>query len=100
MFNFRARPYGKDNPFDTYTEVGKYKLAGIADKIKCNVIITSPEDEAFWPGQSEELYNMIQGPKQLINFTKEQGANYHCEPKARVFWEQQVLDKLDEIVNE
>ncbi len=52
VYNFRARPYGMSNPFEVYHEVQKYKLAGVAEKIECAVIITSPDDEQFWPGQS------------------------------------------------
>ncbi|MES1220713.1 MAG: alpha/beta fold hydrolase [Bacteroidota bacterium] len=98
LYNFRARPYGFDNPYDTYAAVEKYNLTGIADKITCPVIITSPDDESFWPGQSQQLYDMIKAPKELISFTRTEGGNYHCEPKARVLWEQKVLDKLDEVI--
>ncbi|WP_051313588.1 alpha/beta hydrolase family protein [Sporocytophaga myxococcoides] len=98
MFNFRARPYGFNNPYDTYKEVQKYNLTGIAEKISCPVIITSPENESFWPGQSQQLYDMIRAPKQMIVFTATEGANFHCEPKARVLWEQRVLDSLDDIL--
>ncbi len=97
-YNFRARPYGFDNPFDTYKEVQKYNLRDVADKISCPVIITSPENESFWPGQSQQLYDMIKSPKQLISFTAAEGGDFHCEPKARVLWEQKVLDPLDEIL--
>ena len=98
IYAFRARPYGQTNPFDTYTEVMKYKLDGIAEKIECPVIIPAPENEAFWPGQSQKLYDMLKGPKKLIPFTATEGGNYHCEPKARLLWEQKVLDALDEYV--
>jgi hypothetical protein len=97
-YAFRARPYGKDNPFDVFTEVLKYNLDGVADKIECAMIIPSPENEAFWPGQSQALYDMIKSRKILIPFTAEEGANYHCEPKARLVWEQKVLDALDTIM--
>lgn len=98
LYNFRARPYGFDNPFDTYAAAEKYNLKDVADKISCPVIITSPDDETFWPGQSQQLFDLIKSPKQLIKFTEEEGGNYHCEPKARILWEQKVLDRLDEIL--
>lgn len=94
LYNFRARPYGFDNPFDAYTAVQKYQLNDVAGNISCNVIITSPEKEQFWPGQSQQLFDMIKSPKQQIPFTTAQGADYHCEPKARVLWEQQVFDSI------
>ena len=99
VYAFRSRPYGKTNPFDTYIEVMKYNLDGVADKIECPVIIPSTENEAFWPGQSQMLYDMVKSPKRIIAFTAAEGANYHCEPKARLFWEQKVLDTLDQFVS-
>jgi pimeloyl-ACP methyl ester carboxylesterase len=98
VYAFRSRPYGKSNPFDVYTEVLKYKLDGVADKIECPVIIPSPENEQFWPGQSQALYDMVKSQKILIPFTAAEGGNYHCEPKARILWEQKVLDALDAIM--
>ena len=98
VYNFRSRPYGKSNPFDVYNEVQKYNLDGVAEKITCDVIIPSPENELFWPGQSQALYDMIKSRKQIIHFTAAEGANYHCEPKARLVWEQKVSDALNEMM--
>ena len=98
VYQFRARPYGFDNPYDTYKSVAKYKLDNLAGNISCPVIITSPEYESFWPGQSQQLFDLVKSPKKLIAFTAAEGADFHCEPKARLLWEQRVLDSLDEIV--
>jgi pimeloyl-ACP methyl ester carboxylesterase len=98
IFAFRARPYGISSPFDLYTEVQKYKLAGIAEKIECPVLIASPENEDFWPGQSQALFDMVKSRKQIVTFTAAEGANYHCEPKARLLWEQKMLDALDTVI--
>jgi hypothetical protein len=98
VYAFRSRPYGISSPFDLYTEVRKYNLDGVAEKIECAVLIASPENEQFWPGQSQALYDMVKSPKQLISFTAAEGANYHCEPKARLVWEQKMLDALDTVM--
>ena len=100
VYNFRSRPYGKNSPFDVYSEVRKYNLDGIAEKITCDVIIPSPENELFWPGQSQELYDAIKSRKKIINFTAAEGANYHCEPKARLVWEQKLFDALHEMMTD
>lgn len=97
-FSFRARPYGINDPFDLFTEVKKYNLYDCADKIECHSIITDPENEQFWPGQSQKLYDLLKCTKELIKFTAAEGGNYHCEPKARMLWEQRVFDKLDEVI--
>ena len=32
-------------------------------------MITDPEGEQFWPGQSQQLYDTLHGPKLLATFT-------------------------------
>ncbi|MBE2228339.1 MAG: alpha/beta fold hydrolase [Ignavibacteria bacterium] len=96
--SFRSRPYGIDDQFELFTSAMKYNITPVADKIKCHTIITDPENEQFWPGQAQNLYDMINAPKDIIRFTAAEGANYHCEPKAKLLWEQRVFDRLDEII--
>ena len=67
-----AKRYGKTSPFDLLTEVNRYTLYDVVDKITTPMLITDPEDEQFFPGQ-----------KVLAQFTAAQGANGHCEPMAR-----------------
>ncbi len=52
----------------------QYSLEGVAEKIECPVIITDPDDENFFPGQSQQLYDMVKSLKQLIRFTTAEGA--------------------------
>lgn len=82
-FAFRARPYGKTSPFELFTEVGKYSLSGITDTITTPLMITDPEDEQFFPGQAQELFDALRGDKLLVKFTRSDGAESHCEPLAR-----------------
>lgn len=93
---FRARPFGLASPFDVYTEVQRYTLAGVTDKIQCPMCITSPEGEQFWPGQSKQLYDALLSPKTLMPFTVAEGAEYHCEPMATGLRSQRIFDWLDE----
>jgi hypothetical protein len=55
-----------------------------------------PEGEQFWPGQSQQLFEKLQGTKQLVAFTADEGADRHCEPLARSLLEQRMFDWLDE----
>jgi hypothetical protein len=52
-WSFRARPYNRTGYFDTMVEVLKYNVTDVAGSITTPLLITSPEDEQFWPGQSE-----------------------------------------------
>ncbi|HXH13582.1 MAG TPA: alpha/beta fold hydrolase [Alphaproteobacteria bacterium] len=93
---FRMRPYGLASPYDTYKAVEAYHLRGVADKIRCPMLITDPEGEEFWPGQSQALYDMLTGPKTLVRFTAVEGADWHCEPKALGLRDLRIFDWLDE----
>ncbi|MBV9543255.1 MAG: prolyl oligopeptidase family serine peptidase, partial [Chloroflexi bacterium] len=93
---FRSRPFGFSSAFDTYTAVKQYALTNdIVDQIRCPMLIASPEGEQFWPGQSEQLYQALPGPKTLVAFTRAEGADLHCEPKAPGLRAQRIFDWLD-----
>jgi dienelactone hydrolase len=95
-YAFRARPFGLSSPFDTFTAVKKYTLAGLVDKITAPMFIANPEDEQFWPGQSQKLYDLLPGTKKaLVPFTVAEGANHHCEPMAPGLRSIKVFDWLD-----
>jgi hypothetical protein len=93
---FRIRPYGTDSPYEAYKMVEQYTLEGVADKIRCPVLVTDPENEQFWPGQSHQLYDALTCPKELVSFTAAEGADSHCEPKALGLRDQRIFDWLDE----
>jgi hypothetical protein len=59
------------------------------------MLITSPEDEQFWPGQSQELYDRLPGTKELVTFTAHEGANRHCEPMGMALRDARVFGWLD-----
>jgi Prolyl oligopeptidase family len=95
--HFRGEPYGVDGEsrWDLYHEVLRYKLGDEVKDITTPVLITSPEDEQFWPGQSQRLYQMLSGEKQLVSFTAAEGANRHCEPMGLGIRDARIYDWLD-----
>jgi hypothetical protein len=95
---FRGRPYGVagDSRFELYENVSAYRLGEEIQQITTPLLITDPEDEQFWPGQSQQLYDRLPGPKQLIHFTSAEGANRHCEPLARALRDARIFDWLEE----
>jgi hypothetical protein len=82
-FAFRARPYGITDPFDLFTAVRTYNVRDVAGNIRTPLLITSPDDEQFWPGQSEELAGLLTAPHEVAPFTRADGANWHCQPLGR-----------------
>jgi hypothetical protein len=95
--HFRSEPYGlgSDSRWDLYQEVMKYRLGDEVKDITTPALITNPEDEQFWPGQSQQLYDMLPGEKQLVEFTAAEGANRHCEPMGRGIRDARIFDWLD-----
>jgi len=94
--NFRMRPYGFSSYFDTYKAVAEYNLREVAGKIQCPLLITSPANEAYWPGQSRQLYDMATCAKKLVEFTEADGADLHCEPKGTGLRDLRVFNWLDQ----
>jgi len=92
----RSRPYGITDPYEIFTEVGRYQLRDVAGRIRTPLMITSPQDEQFWPGQSRQLYDLLTGAKELVEFTRDDGANFHCQPMGRQLTNQRMFDWLED----
>ncbi|GAB3618367.1 alpha/beta hydrolase [Okibacterium endophyticum] len=96
-WNFRSRPYRASGYFDTMTRVLEYRIdAELAASIRTPLFVTDPEDEQFWPGQSEQLGAMLAVDHEVVPFTAAEGANFHCQPLARSLTHQRMFDWLDE----
>ncbi len=91
---FRAKPYGLTDPFDLFTEVRKYQVRDVAGQIATPLLILDPADEQFFPGQPRQLYDLLPGEKEIVEFTQAQGANFHCQPTGRQLTHAQMLDWL------
>jgi Esterase FrsA-like len=95
--HFRGEPYGiaSGSRYDLYQEVLKQRLGDEVANIATPLLITDPEDEQFWPGQSQELYDRLPGPKEIVRFTAAEGAARHCEPLAPGLRETRIFNWLD-----
>ena len=80
---FRAKPYCGETPYDVFAAVQPFRLDGVTEKITTPLLVTDPDSEEFFAGQSQELYDALPGVKQIVRFTREQGADHHCQPMAR-----------------
>jgi dienelactone hydrolase len=98
LMAWREKPYGITDPYDLFTAVMEYRLGDLTQQITTPLLVTDPEGEQFWPGQSQRLYDALPGPKALVKFTAAEGADRHCEPMARALLEQRVFDWLDTII--
>jgi dienelactone hydrolase len=96
ILRWRMAPYGTDSYFDAYVAADQMSLdADTLGRISCPLLITSPDHEQFWPGQSEELHQAVPGST-LVTFTEAEGADWHCEPAAHGLRDERVFDWLEE----
>ncbi len=97
MMAFRMRPYSTTSPYEFFTAARQYALTDeVIGQVTCPVLVTDPQDEQFWPGQSRELYDKLPGQKALISFTEEEGADSHCEPAGNGLRGERIFDWLDQ----
>jgi Prolyl oligopeptidase family len=99
MLAWRMRPYGVTSYFDFFTAAEQYRLTeSDLAAIRCPMLITDPEHEQFWPGQSARLADALTSPVTLLPFTAAEGADGHCEPLAGGLRGERILDWLDQQV--
>jgi hypothetical protein len=95
----RMRPYGASTPYEFFSAARDYALTDeLIAQISTPVLVTDPDNEQFWPGQSQELFGKLSGPKAIIAFTQEEGADSHCEPMASGLRGERIFDWLNEQV--
>jgi hypothetical protein len=96
---WRAKPYGiQPSDYATFKRVEEFRLGDAVKDIKAPIMITDPEGEQFWQGQSKELFDGVTGTKVIVPFTKAEGADLHIEPMGRSLLEQRMYDWLDGIL--
>jgi dienelactone hydrolase len=97
----RMEPYGTTSMAALLHELEKWDLSDVAGQIQCPILITNPEDEQFWPGQSQQLFDQVSSEvKELMPFTAAEGGNWHCEPMAPQLRAQRVFDWLEQVVKD
>jgi pimeloyl-ACP methyl ester carboxylesterase len=81
----------------TFAKTLKFNLrGGIAEKISCPTLVLEAEDDMFFKGQPEELYEHLTCPKTLMKFTVEEGAGAHCQVGAHRLAFARIYDWIDD----
>ncbi|MGO9886215.1 MAG: alpha/beta hydrolase family protein [Solirubrobacteraceae bacterium] len=96
--HFHGEPYGHTggSAFRLFMTVAAYHLGDEVQHIATPLLITESEREPLWPGQSRQLYDRLQGAKELVTFTAREGARGHGEPLAQALRETRIFDWLDD----
>ncbi|MGW5245778.1 TIGR03086 family metal-binding protein [Streptomyces sp. NPDC004129] len=73
---------------------------GIAERIACPVLVCSGEDDGFFKGQPEKLYDHLTCEKTFMAFKEREGAEAHCQSGAQRLAFARIYDWLDRVVVE
>jgi hypothetical protein len=92
----RGRPFCKPTVYDTFAAAFEYNLREVIGLVKTPILITDPDEESFWPGQSKKMYARLTGDREIVHYSREDGANWHCEPMGRLDVEIGMLDYFED----
>ncbi|MBI2704215.1 MAG: alpha/beta hydrolase [Actinobacteria bacterium] len=99
LLAWRIAPYGVTSVFDAYVEARKQTLDdATVSGIECPTLVLDPDNEQFWPGQSQQLFDALTCAKQIERFTVGEGADWHCEPAAQSLRDERVFDFLEDVL--
>lgn len=97
VLHWRMAPFGTDSYYEAYRGAMAMRLDDeTIGRISCPTLVLDPDDEQFWPGQSQQLYDGLRCERQLIRFTRAEGANWHCEPAGQAVRDERVFDWLED----
>ena len=68
---------------------------GIAEAITCPTLVCEAEDDLFFAGQPQMLFDRLTCPKRLLRFTAAEGAGAHCQVNASRLAFARIYDWLD-----
>ncbi len=93
---WRSRPYEHTDWYDLYRTVMDYRVdAELAARIRTPMLITDPDHEQFWPGQSQQLAQLVPHAE-TVSFSASEGADHHCQPLGRQLTENRAFNWLEE----
>jgi hypothetical protein len=96
---WRMAPYGTTSYFDAYQGARAMSLDDdTVREIRCPTLVLDPENEQFWPGQSQKFYDLLTCDKHIEHFTTTEGGDWHCEPAAQSLRDERVFDFLEEVL--
>jgi pimeloyl-ACP methyl ester carboxylesterase len=93
LFTFHAR-----TPSEWLRMTRLYTLKDVAGNISCPMLVVDAEGDRDMPGQAPKLYAALKCPKDYLLFTRDEGAEEHCQMGAILISNARILDWLDSIM--
>ncbi len=92
MFVFKA-----ERPSDWMREALRFELSDVAGRIRCPTLVIDTEEEASFEGEAAKLYEALSSPRTFMLFTREEGAEDHCQVATPRLAQQRIFDWLAEV---
>lgn len=90
--------FGLEHGHEISKTVSQYTLKNVGHKIECPMLILVGEcDHFISPEQASELEKKLKCPTTVRTFTKEEGAEEHCQEGNHMLLHQVIFDWMDSI---
>lgn len=91
--------FGAKSPIELVLMCQNYFLKDISNKIQCPTLVTYSEDDSMSSSnQAKSLYNSLICPKELMLFTKEEGAGNHCQVGAKLISNERIFNWIEKMI--
>lgn len=87
--------FAQDTPASLMKYIQPHNLKEVAKKITCPTLVIDSEAESFFVGQPRLLYDILECPKTLLRFTREDTAQAHCQVGANLISTAKIFNWLD-----
>lgn len=77
---------------------GPYTMNGVTGLIRCPTLVLEAENDQFFRGQPQRVYDELTSVKELIVFREGEGGGEHCHEGALFLFHQRTFDWLDTVL--
>ncbi|MFH1386230.1 MAG: alpha/beta fold hydrolase [bacterium] len=88
--------FGVKSPTAFIKATRPYTLKDVVGKIKCKMLVVDSQDDKDMPGQAIKLFKALKGQKDYLLFTRDEGAEEHCQLGALMISNEKIFNWLDE----
>ncbi|MGW4474349.1 alpha/beta hydrolase family protein [Nonomuraea sp. NPDC004354] len=90
---------GAGSPREYTATLFDYHLRdGIAERITCPTLVCAAQDDHFFRGQPEQLFEHLTCDKTFLEFTEEEGGDAHCQAGAQRLAMSRIGTWLEEVL--
>jgi len=91
--------FGVDSVAELVRTTPPYTLRGVADRIRCPVLVLEAENDAMFRGEAAKVAEALGSGYHHVLLTDAEGAGEHCHEGAMQAFHQHAYDWLDDILS-